>query len=237
MIMPGYDATHDNIDHLPSGGVDAGYTTGTPDIRWTGADWASHPAAVRICQDSAASDATADVLDVERYAATNAQAPGWYKRALGSFQTAARPGQRRPAIYTSADNVTPLVNALIAGGVRSGPGLVVANWNLTEHQAIADVLAASGPFPIVGVQFTSTQYYDIDVWASQWLGNVSGQKPAGGYEHLTNGRDSIGQLAADRHMQPVSWLLLQEKLNAGDAAALAGAAVPPAGLRWWSESP
>lgn len=237
MIVPGYDATHDNIGHLPSGGVDAGYSTGTPGIRWTGPDWLSHPGALHICQDSTASDATADILDVERYAATNIQAAGWYNRALGAFQSVARAGQRRPAIYTSADNVTPLVNALISGGVRSGPGLVVANWNLTDPEAVALVRAASGPFPIVGVQFTSTQYYDVDVWSGQWLANTSGQKPAGGYEHTTNGTDSIGQLAADRHMQPISWLLLQEKLHQADATALAGAAVPPAGLRWWSVQP
>src|SRR6266702_7641332 len=157
-VVVGHDAVRANIGHLPQGPC-AGYTTGTDgtggtvDIRWRAADWAAHPGAVRICQDAAASDHTADVLDVERYAATNAGAAGWYKAAEKAYLAAQRPGQRSPAVYTSASNVTPLVNALIAGGVRSGCGLWVANWNLTQVQAYADVMNAAGPFPVVAVQW------------------------------------------------------------------------------------
>jgi hypothetical protein len=171
-----HDAIHANVSHLPPG-MAAGYTTGSPDIKWTAADWHAHPGAVRIDQDAGAVDATADVLDVERGAATNGESAGWYRRALASFNAATRPGQRHPAIYTSASNVTPLVNALIAGGVTSGPGLWVANWNLSDASAVALVVAASGPYPVMGVQFASGQFYDTNVFSGTWLATVSGAAP------------------------------------------------------------
>ena len=180
-IVLAHDAIHANVSHLPPGQA-AGYTTGTPDIRWTAADWAAHPKAVRICQDAAAADTTADVLDVEFGAATNGEAGPWYKQALHSWQNATRPGQRHPAIYTSAGNVTLLVNALIGHGVSSGPGLWVANWNLSNAQAVADVIAASGPYPIVGIQYASGPFYDTSVFSGSWLAAVSSpvQQPAPG---------------------------------------------------------
>ena len=86
-----FDATHDNIGALPAGAQVAGYTTGTgTHIRWTAADFAAHPGAVRIDQDPAASDPTADVLDIEAGAATPASAPGWVRRAWPAAR--ARPG-------------------------------------------------------------------------------------------------------------------------------------------------
>lgn len=172
-IVTAHDATHQNISHLPRG-LACGYTTGSPEIRWTEADWAAHPGAVRICQDAGATDHTADVLDVERYAATLADCPIWVTAAAASFTDATRPGQRWPAIYTSANNVTPVVNALIAGGVQGGVGLWVANWNLTESQAVADVQNAAGPFPVIGVQWTDKPgFYDDDVFDKEWVQTVS----------------------------------------------------------------
>jgi hypothetical protein len=235
-ITPVADATHVNLPHVPAHMTAAGYTTGPPDIRWSDADWQAHPGAVRICQDASASDATADVLDVERFAATNGEAAGWFRRASAAYTTAVRPGQRWPAFYTSALNVTPLVNALIAGGVRGGPGLWVADWNLTGPQAIADVQAGSGPFPVVGVQWTdSPVFYDLDVMSAAWLAKVSG--PASGYSHLTGGTESLGTLAAARNMGIFQWLAEQEHMHPDDAANLVASAVPPEGMRWWSTHP
>lgn len=171
-IVPATDGIHDNISHLPPGQV-CGYTTGSPAIRWTNADFNAHPGAVRIDQDFG-SKPSSDVLDVERGAATPADAPAWAKQAMADFDSAARPGQRRPAIYMSASNVTTVVNALIAGGIKSGVGLFVANWSLTESQAIAEVVAAAGPFPIIGVQYSNGTYYDFDVFDGGWLADVSG---------------------------------------------------------------
>lgn len=193
-----HDAIHDNVSRLPAGPA-AGYTTGTPDIAWTPQDFARHPGAVRICQDVGATDETADVLDVERYAATNADAGGWYKRAIAAFANGVRPGQRWPMIYTSAGNVTPLVNELIAEQVHSGPRLFVADWNLSDPEATAMVAAASGPYPIAAVQFASGEFYDTSIFASSWLSAVSRSSvPSGPYRHVLT-RKSIAELAAERH--------------------------------------
>jgi hypothetical protein len=174
-----FDATHDNIAHLPAGAQVAGYSTGTgTHIRWTAADWAAHPGAVRIDQDPAASDATADVLDVEFGAATPATAPGWAMRAAADYAKAVRPGQRRPAIYCSRSQVTTVVNALIAGGVHSGVGLWIADWSTPRAQAAAEVTAASGPFPVIGVQYANAGLYDISVFSEAWLKEVSVTAPA-----------------------------------------------------------
>jgi hypothetical protein len=173
-IVDCYDATHDNISHLPRGQA-AGYSTGTGGVPWTAHDWAAHPGAVRIDQDPAASDPTADILDVENGAATLADCAPWAQRALADFRSAARRGQRSPAIYMSQSNVTPVVNSLIAGGVMSGIGLWIANWDLTRAGAAAEVNAASGPFPIVGIQYNNAGLYDESVFSSAWLQNVSRQ--------------------------------------------------------------
>lgn len=173
----GYDCTHANLASVPKGAQLAGYATGIGSgIPWTAADWAAHPGAIRIAQAAAlpADEAVhADVLDVEAGAATISECAPWARDAMAAFAAGKRPGQRRPAIYFSASNVHAVVNALIAGGVTSGVGLWIANWNLTQAQSVADVLSAAGPFPVVGVQFRNAGPYDCDIWSSSWLADVS----------------------------------------------------------------
>ena len=201
-----HDAIHANISHLPPG-PSAGYTTGSPDIKWTPSDWTNHPTAIRICQDFGASDTTADVLDVESGAATNIEAATWYHAAAVNWAHAKRPGQRHPAIYTSAANVTSLVNTLIANGVHQGPFLWVANWNLSDPQASADVAAAAGPFPIIGVQFSSGAFYDTSVFATAWRNAVSvlptppapAAAPGGPFRHVLNTGQRLADVAATRN--------------------------------------
>ena len=172
-----FDATHDNIGALPKGAQVAGYTTGTgTHIRWTAADFAAHPGAVRIDQDPLASDRTADVLDIEAGAATPASAPGWVTRALASRMSQARPGQRSPAVYMSQSRVAEVVNALTGGGIGSGVGLWIAHFGLTQAQATQMVLTAGGPFPVIGVQFRNTPAFDVSVFSSDWLA-TGGQQP------------------------------------------------------------
>lgn len=167
-----HDAIAANASHLPSGQT-AGYDTGTPDIKWPASLWQQHPQGVHIDQDVNASDFTSDVLDVERGAATVNEAANWYARALQNFETHVRSGQRMPAIYTSASNITALVNALIASGVKSGPQLWVANWNLNDAISTREVVNASGPFPIIAVQFDNGQFYDTSVVSTTWLNRTS----------------------------------------------------------------
>ena len=197
-----HDAIHANVSSLPAGQT-AGYTTGSSIIKWTDADWKAHPAAVRIDQDFAASDPSADVLDVERGAATNGEAARWYRQALADFSKVVRPGQRHPAIYTSAANVSALVNALIADGVKSGPGLWVANWNLTSGQAAAEVVAAAGPFPVIGVQFSDGspgRPFDTSVFSGSWLANRAHKPdPAGPVLRHTSAVTSLAAIAQLRN--------------------------------------
>ena len=232
-VVLAHDAIHANISHLPPGQC-AGYTTGSAAIRWTDADWKAHPGAVRICQDNG-SDHTADVLDVEAGAATNGDATAWVPKAAAAYNAAARPGQRSPAVYTSASNVTPLVNALVAHGIRSGAGLWVANWNLGQGSATADVQHAAGPFPVIGVQYASNDFYDSDVFSSSWLNNVSQKAGSAPHRHLTAKGDTVASLAAARGMKPEAWLALQAKLGA-DVHALTSGPLP-AGVTWLSVNP
>jgi hypothetical protein len=50
----------------------------------------------------------------------------------------------------------------------------VANWNLSDAAAVAEVLAAAGPFPVIGVQWRNAGLYDASVFSSAWLAAVSG---------------------------------------------------------------
>ncbi len=200
MIVPMADATHRSIGHLPPGQA-AGYVTGSPSVKWTPADWAAHPGAVRIAQSpllTVDEAPDADVLDVEDFAATLGDCAPWARNAAAAFRTAFRPGQRHPAIYASANAIPAVVAALHVGHVTSGVGLWVANWNLTEPQAIADVLAAAGPFPLVGIQWRSLQYYDLSVMAGSWLSTVS-KVPSGAFRQVADGTLSLRQFEAERY--------------------------------------
>jgi hypothetical protein len=172
-----HDAIGANVSHLPDGPA-AGYSTGSGDVPWTAAQWKAHPGAVRIDQDPGASDPTADILDVERGAATPASCVGWVKRASICYMTASRPGQRKPAIYVNRSNRTAVADALIAGGIREGVGLWLANPGMTRAAAEAMVDGASGPFPIIAVQYQFGAQYDTSVFSQAWLQEVSVTAPA-----------------------------------------------------------
>jgi hypothetical protein len=141
-------------------------------VPWTTQQFADRPGTLRICQNAGATDRTADYLDVETDAATVADCPGWLEEANANWDAAARPGQRKPAIYVNGSNITAVANILTAADLSCG--LIVANWNLDQAQAIAAVSAASGPFPVHGLQYADPGPYDIDVWSAAWLNEVSG---------------------------------------------------------------
>lgn len=74
-----YDTIHDDAAHIPDTAAKAaGYVTGTPDIQWTGADWARLPRSgkVRVDQSAAGTEyeaGRADVYDMEQLAGTPAR--------------------------------------------------------------------------------------------------------------------------------------------------------------------
>lgn len=178
-VTNGADATGANFSVLasfPAGTQFAGYATGEDGVAWTAAQFARYPGTVVIDQDPAASGYTADVLDVENGTAAIGECALWAQKALFAFAYAQRPGQRSPAIYCSRDNATAVVNALIAGGITSGVGLWIADWDYSQPDAIAAVAASSGPFPVVGMQYSDQGAggkCDLDVFLTSWLQDVS----------------------------------------------------------------
>ena len=183
-VTIGFDATWADMSSLPLGAQWAGYSTGTGIVPWPRAWLDAHPGVLRICQDPDLTDDTADYGDIEWQAGLVDQAPGFITRARAAWHAAKRPGQRWPGLYVNGSNLHPVANALVAARIPPPVPVILADWNLSQAAATADVLAAiamlaSGtpdPFPIVGIQFTDPGPYDIDVYSSAWLANVS-RKP------------------------------------------------------------
>jgi hypothetical protein len=182
-----YDVTGLFFSQVPQGYQLCGYDTGSGGIAWTPAMWAAHPGAVHIDQEpdtavleelaaGAAHHLTSDVLDVENGAVPvgSPLLAAWATGAIASYNAGTRPGQRAPLLYQSLSNVTLNVNALIKGGVTEGVGLWIANWGIPTAQALAQLAAASGPFPVEGFQVADAGDYDADIFATSWLDTVSG---------------------------------------------------------------
>lgn len=175
----GWDCTGSNLSKVPSamGPYGGGYLTGSDGVPWTPIQRAAYPQAVMYDQspDITSVDVTADAIDQENGAVTVGELAQVIKDAQSAFKAVARIGQRWPAVYQSADSVTTNVNALIAGGVTSCP-LIVADYSYTLAEALSDVANASGPFPIVGVQYSDqggNGAYDLAVYSLEWLNNRS----------------------------------------------------------------
>jgi hypothetical protein len=178
MITLVYDVTHANIGSVPKGAQLALYATGSGSVPATQADFKAHPGALWIDQTPAGSvqEAETDGDDMENGAVQLSELAGRAKLRMASFDHADRPGQRRPFVYASLSNITPVVNALISGGVLSGVHFWVANWSLSQAAAMASVQAAAGPFPIAGVQFHNDGPFDTSVFSTSYLADVSGVK-------------------------------------------------------------
>ena len=171
-VTDGWDATGANLDAAPAG-QGATYTTGDDGIAATAEQLRDHPGIVRICQDAGATDDTADVLDIERGAASITDAPGWIGRARKSFREGRRPGQREPALYMSAANVAGNLAVLNAAKVTFPVWLFVARWGVTRAFAADEVEHTHGDLPECGFQYHNHPDFDEDVWSAGWLANVS----------------------------------------------------------------
>lgn len=177
----GYDAEGKNEPVLPLDTQAAGYDTqegSAAGIEWTPAQFARHTVpypAVHIDQDPAASDYTWDVCDMEAGAFTPQDLPGHITRARQAFTDGIRPGQRWPGVYCSLDSVTDAVTELHNAGLSDVP-FHVADFSISEQEAVARVQNGSGPYPVVAYQFSDTAFSgkaDTDVWSVPWLTTVS----------------------------------------------------------------
>lgn len=169
-----FDAITSNEHTLSPDSQVAGYTTGAG-IAWTAQQFANHTKphpAVRIDQDPNATDPTADVLDVERGAATVAEIPGWLTLARASFHAGTRPGQRWPAIYCSLNTLDSAIQMLEHGGFTDCPFAIAELTN--RGDAINKVSSASGPFPRIWHQYRFGNTFDSGIASVPWLTNVSG---------------------------------------------------------------
>jgi hypothetical protein len=165
--------------NVPAGVLMAAYVTGEAGVPWSAAQLAAHPNAIRIDQSpiDTPADELADVIDMEARAATLGDLAEWVHAARLNYDTARRPGQRRPCIYMSRSNVTPVANTLVAAGITDGVYLWVAE-GMTAKQATSELNTAGGPFPIVGVQYQFNDDYDVSLFSTQWLNDVSAKPPA-----------------------------------------------------------
>jgi hypothetical protein len=143
------DAIRTNAGHLTkfNGAAVAGYVTGSGSVPWTGAtfDLFPHKYKVRINQHDNAPALLGNVFDVE----TNA----WKLSDVVAAIEARHNANRHVSVYLSKANLPTLANELTSRKLVAS--IWLANWDLTEAEARAAVEAASGPFPLVAVQFAS----------------------------------------------------------------------------------
>jgi len=146
MAVDMLDVTHGSLPRVPSKLriKRAGYTTGSPDIKWTSEDWSHNPdAVVHIDQSASTSPTSGNVKDVERGAATIVEAGIW-------AHSRARLGMRS-TIYLSSSNLEEMERE-----IAKQPGLAdfvsywLANWNLSRAEAVNELGGR-----IVAIQYAS----------------------------------------------------------------------------------
>lgn len=94
-------------------------------------------------------EADADCLDIEKYDATPAQAPGWVRRQQ-------KRGVKRPVVYCAVSDAKTVLGVLAAAGIsRSQVRLWTAHYTKTPHRCTS----------VCGFGFTgtadATQYTDV----------------------------------------------------------------------------
>ncbi len=173
-VIDMYDTIGKNVNLLPAGQQAAGYATGSGDVPWSEAQFLAHGtphAAVRIDQDTGASDPQADMLDVETNAANLGEIVRWLGEARASFKAATRPGQRWPGIYVGLGNLNQAVANLTSAGITDVPFGIP---DLTNHaDATAKVSEATGNYYRVWQQYAFGSSYDSGVVSVPWLERVS----------------------------------------------------------------
>jgi hypothetical protein len=150
------DTTHGSVSHIPAGTPKVGgYTTGTPGVEWTAADWAQFPDAGhnRIDQSDGGLDPLgSDTIDVEGGAATPEQVAGWVKtRIEHNIQWS--------TCYGGHDALAAVQAALEAAGANGWyyghVNCWLADWNLDQAQATALIGTDISGMSCVAVQWAS----------------------------------------------------------------------------------
>lgn len=166
-----YDGIHDDVPSIPPDAVKvAGYVSGANHgFWWTAGDWARFPKAghVRIDTDGS-KPLDSDVVDCEAGDVTPTGAAHWAatRQAHGWWS----------AIYCSESQL-PAVRAACAAARVTKVGYWIANWSLTQDEAVAKLVG-----DIFAVQFTSPsvrpgQRYDLSVARPQWFPAPTPPKP------------------------------------------------------------
>ena len=151
------DATHANIHNIP---VDtpkvAGYATGSPDVDWNDSDWSDFPHAGHVRIDQSPGLAryaahAADVADVETRAGLIPDFVKGTRERLDRGEDGWIYGSRSTIVGASA-------NLVIAGFTKAEldrVGAWLADWNLSEAEAIAMLGKRIAGIRVVAVQWAS----------------------------------------------------------------------------------
>jgi hypothetical protein len=151
------DTVHTYVPNIPAGDASIqqvnGYVTqegDTAGIEWSQADWDRFPDYIKhtIAQLNSGNPLTADILDVETGAASDAEAVRW---ALGKLAA-----QEIAVIYVDAANADDLTQSLAEEGVSVwNTYLWLADWSLSLAEAEAKLGTYINGYEIVMVQWAS----------------------------------------------------------------------------------
>lgn len=183
------DTIHDNVNHLEhfNGSAVAGYVTGSSDIAWTLDDFNrfGNKHTVRINQRNDIEHyGLGHVLDLENRAWTIPNAVEATRRRHAD--------KRHTTIYVNVSNHAELVAKLKAEKLQAL--IWLADWNLTEDEAVKLLGTGSADFPIVAVQWASPSSNpgtmlpgtsmtlhqanaDLSVVSAPWLALLAGGGP------------------------------------------------------------
>ena len=134
----------------------AGYVDGL--YRWTAADWARFPAAVKVRIACFASTNDGHVLDIEAGCSAPYQAPNWVRMRLAA-------GLPRPVLYCNRSNVGSVLGVIDAAGLHTAVAIWLADWTGVPHLA-SGTIATQYASPSTG----SGGHFDLSLVADSWPG-------------------------------------------------------------------
>lgn len=150
------DATHANAGNIPTDVVKvAGYDTGTTDIDWTDGDWKRFPNAGKVVIDQSYKESPgfgnyakgkANIADVEAGTGSVADAVKATRERISNGEEG--------WVYGSRKTIEEIAGEL-TGKEQAKTGAWLADWNLSEAEAIAMLGSSIGGVRVVAVQWAS----------------------------------------------------------------------------------